>query len=159
MTYELKLWTRPDHYAGATWPDHYVFLSRTRDSDDLTESNFAIGLEQLGGETATVRIVRESHWAVGWIEWIAIHKSDSVAIEKAQAMINDLNDYPILDDDDHSQREIESANQVWKGCYDVSERIEYIREHRDQFEFHDLPDMINCIRGNYFAGYASELLL
>lgn len=33
-------------------------------------------LRELGGESETVRVVRESHWAVGWVEWIAIHESD-----------------------------------------------------------------------------------
>ena len=158
MTYELQRWTRPDHYAGATWPEYYVFLGRSRDSDDLTESSFAIGLERLGGESATVRIVRESHWAVGWIEWIAIHKSDNAALDKAQIMIDDLNQYPVLDEDDWSQREHETACQIWKDCYDIPERIEYIRENRDQFSFHSLADMIGSIRGNYFAGYDSELI-
>jgi hypothetical protein len=38
------------------------------------------------------------------------------------------------------------------------ERIAYIRKHRSEFEFADLRDMLSCVRGNYFAGYASELI-
>jgi hypothetical protein len=63
-----------------------------------------------------------------------------------------------LDESDFSEVEQEEANETWRNCYDVSERVKYIREHRSQFEFHDLGDMLGCVRGNYFAGYASELL-
>ena len=43
-------------------------------------------------------------------------------------------------------------------AYDDASRLEYVRKYRDQFEFNDYADLIGCIRGRYFAGYASELL-
>jgi hypothetical protein len=79
----LKKWTLPPSYVGAVWPEYYVFLGRTRDSDCLTESNFACGLEGIGGETDTVIVVSENHWACGWVEWIAIHESDEAALRLA----------------------------------------------------------------------------
>lgn len=158
MTYSLKRWTRPGNYVGAEWPDYYVFLGRNRDSDDLTESNFACGLKAIGGESETVRIIRESHWAVGWIEWIAIHESDSAALEIAREICDALNDYPIIDEDDWIKRESETADIIWRDGYDWQERIEYIRDNRSQFDFHDMVDMMQCVRGQFFNGYASELI-
>lgn len=95
----LQKWTRPKHYAGADWPEYFVFLDQHRDSDALTRSNFTCGLARLGGESDTVRVVRERHWAVGWIEWIAVHESDTAACKKADDMLSELDAYPVLDED------------------------------------------------------------
>ena len=59
----------------------------------------------------------------------------------------DLEDYPVLDESDFSEREYEEANSVWESCYNVKERIEYVRENRCQFEFNGFADMLACIRG------------
>lgn len=149
----------PSHYAGETWPDYYsAGVGQSRDSDCLERSNFAEMLQLLGGETETVIVVRESHWAVGWIEWIAIHQDDEASLAIADEAKGRLEDYPVLNEDDFSTREMEEANEIWRECYSPFERIDYIRRYRSQFEFHDFADMIACIRGEYFAGYASELI-
>lgn len=160
MTYEnIKKWTRPDHYAGAEWPEYYSSgVGQSRDSDALERSNFVSMLKALGGESDTVIVVREGHWAVGWIEWIAIHESDEKALTEADEIMGALADYPVIDDSHWSETESEEANEVWANCYDDSERLEYIRKFRDQFEFHNYADLIGCARGKYFCGYASELL-
>lgn len=54
--------------------------------------------------------------------------------------------------------EHEEAQQVWRECFSDRERLDYVRRNRDQFEFHDMADLIGCIRGKWFGGYASELL-
>jgi len=166
----LNLWTLPGSYAGAEWPDHYVFLSRNRDSDCLTESNFACGLAAIGGEKTieteledddsalAVTVVRESHWAVGWVEWIAIHKDNDDALRIADKIVAGLEDYPVVNESDFSEREQVAADETWKNCYDEKERVNYIREHQSHFDFRDFADLLGCVRGKYFAGYASELL-
>ena len=162
MTYEprhLKRWSMPDSYFGATWPDYYSSgFGQSRDSDALERSNFRCALRELGGESETVIVVRESHWAVGWVEWIAIHESDEKALEIADELCEAYEDYPVVDEDDYSCEESEEANRVWANCYNLSERIRYIRDHREQFDFYNFADLLSCIRGKYFAGYASELL-
>lgn len=171
----IKRWTMPDSYAGAEWPDYYVFLGRHRDSDALTRANFDAGLKAIGGEQGElaiagegslfakrgnplVAIVSENHWAVGWVEWIAIHESATQALQIADKIKGELEDYPVVDEELWSQYEHEETNETWKNCFDPMGRIKYIREHRRQFEFHDFADLLACVRGNYFAGYASELI-
>ncbi len=162
----LKPYSRPSNYIGATWGDYFVFLGRNRDSDALSRANFDAALKDIGGEnsaddeneTPLVLVVRENHWACGWIEWIAIHKSQTETLEKADTILQKLEDYPVVDEELWSNYEEEEAGQVWKNCYDASERLEYIREHRSQFEFHSFADLLGCVRGHYFAGYANELL-
>lgn len=161
----LTLWTIPSSYAGTSWDDYYIFLSRNRDSDCLTESNFDYALKAIGEITgeedngiSNVAVVRETHWACGWVEWIAIHKDNSAALEKADEIMGRLEDYPVLNEEDFSQRETDEANDIWAKCYNTGERIKYMRDHYSQFEFHSFADMLGCARGNYFSGYASELI-
>lgn len=159
----LRRWSHPDHYFGATWPNHYsAGVGQSRDSDCLERSNFAVMLRALGGESDVVTVVRESHWAVGWVEWIAIEADGTPESDKALQIADEqtalLDDYPVLDESDWSEREREEADEVWRNCYNAQERIDYIREHRSQFDFCDFADLIGCVRGNYFAGYASELI-
>ena len=90
----LKRWERPRHYFGAEWPDYYsAGVEQSRDSDGLEQSNFAVMLRALGGESKTVIVVRESRWAVGWVEWIAIAELDAVALGIADAACARLADY------------------------------------------------------------------
>jgi len=130
MTYtpeNLELWTLPDYYAGNEWEGFYVFLGRNRDSDLLTESNFEVALAELGGESDTVVVVREGHWAVGWVEWIAVHRSNTKALELADEMIGALADYPVLDDSDLSEREWNAAHDAWESM-SVEDRMDLCRD-------------------------------
>ena len=154
----LTRWEIPDSWFGQHWDGYFVGLSQHRDSDALERSNFRSALEALGGESETVHVVREGHWAVGWIEWIAIHESDEKALSIQYEIEGSLADYPVLNELDWCEEEAEEANEVWRNCYDEKERIEYVREYPDQFYFSSWSDLRNVIRGEYFAGYASELL-
>lgn len=155
----LKLWTMPANYIGESWPATYsAGVGQSRDSDALERSNFECMLKAIGGESETVTVVRESHWAVGWVEWIAIHQDDEKALRIAGEIVEGLEDYPVVNDDHFSELEEIDARETWANCYNPAERIDYIRRHRNQFEFRDFADMLGCVRGKYFAGYASELL-
>jgi hypothetical protein len=162
MTYipaHLVKWTRPANYGGADWPDYYSFgFGRSRDSDALERSNFRCALAAVGGESKTVAVVRESHWAVGWVEWIAIHESDAETLRAADAVRARYADYPVIDEDDFAREEMTEANEIWRTCYTPFARIRYIRVHQHQFDFANYRDMLGCVRGDFFAGYASELL-
>jgi hypothetical protein len=110
----LKLWTMPDCYMGEVWPDYYsAGVGQSRDSSTLERSNFAAMLADLGGESETVIVVRESHWAVGWIEWIAIHATDDVALGVADRNVERMADYPVLDEDAWSELEWNEAADYW----------------------------------------------
>lgn len=110
----LKRWEIPDSYFGEEWPEYFVFLGQHRDSDALSRSNFECGLKALGGESETVIVVRERHWAVGWVEWIAIHESDAEAILAADEMTCALSDYPVLNEDHFSELEWTEAQTQWE---------------------------------------------
>lgn len=125
----LKKWERPDSYAGADWPDWFVFLGQHRDSDALTRSNFERGLARLGGESETVQVIRERHWAVGWVEWIGVHKSAADKLRAAETMLKQIDAYPVLDDDHFSELEWKEAEQFWASL-SIRERVDLCREAR-----------------------------
>ena len=127
MTYQpenLKRWTLPPSYGGAHWDGYYVFLGQNRDSDTLARSNFECGLKAIGGESDSVRVIREGHWACGWIEWIAIHESDSNALREADSIMDALADYPVVDEMHWSELEWTEACDFWESM-SVRERAYY----------------------------------
>lgn len=170
----LKRWSYPSNYMGASWDNYYsAGVGQSRDSKPLERANFAAMLGALGGERnhptledptdegtalSLIRVVRENHWAVGWVEWIAIHESATDALEIANRIMEKLDGYPVIDEELWSRYEDNEAQDVWRDCYNVKDRVEYVRKHRRQFEFSNFADMLGCIQGKYFAGYASELL-
>jgi len=163
----LKLWTWPENYAGAEWPDYYVFLCRHSDCDRLLESNYRSGLRALKEipepddwphDFSPYEEILENHWAVGWVEWIGIHKDAIAHLKCADEIAGKLENYPIIDEDDFSQLETDEANDMWLNCYSWKERIKYIRDNRSQFSFQSFSDLLQNVRGKYFSGYASDLL-
>lgn len=157
----MKKWSLPSHYMGAQWPDYYVFLGQNRDSDALTRSNFRTGLARLGGENCSyqnegvdneqsnVIVVRESHWACGWVEWIGVHQDYTAGITAANEMLDALEDYPVLSEEDFSALEDEECAETWANCYDASERVEYLRKH--SYTASSMADLIAAVRGNWYA--------
>lgn len=123
----LKPYTRPDSYAGPTWYGYYPFLGQSRDSDALERSNFRCGLARIGGESGTVLVIRDSHWAVGWIETIYIHESDADALRKADEICAALANYPVVDESDWSDLEWSEAAEYWQRC-SVRDRMNMIRD-------------------------------
>jgi hypothetical protein len=106
----LRKWTYPKNYGGATWYGWFVFLGRHRDSDELDECNFDVAFKMLGGEEEDYRllIVQENHWAVGWVEWMAIHETAWDLIEKAWEIEDSLDAYAILDEEAYSKLQYEN---------------------------------------------------
>jgi len=119
----LKRWRLPDSYIGATWGGYYVApVAHHRDSDLLTESNWSTQWSELskfradvpGEDETSPRMVRESHWAVGWVEWVAIHESNEAALRAADETAAALESYTVLDEKDLSRRELEDYAEGWR---------------------------------------------
>lgn len=144
------------NYSGDVPNDKWlVVMTRNRESDILTESNWACALDLLGGESDNVEIFRFGHWACGWWEALCVNGK---SINKGQEIFDKIYSYPVLNEDHFSELEREEADRLWLECYDKKDRLEYIRENRYQFDFNDFKDLMSCVRGKYFAGYASELV-
>jgi hypothetical protein len=168
----LKRWERPNNYAGAEWPKHFVFLGQHRDSDALTRSNFTVGLAALKklpeltvetmddktgemGAPLSREIIRESHWAVGWVEWIAIHESDAAAIEAAEKMLADMEDYPVLNEEHFSELEWSEYDDAWRNYG----HADFIREIQNQFELRDgTSEFLDALTPDDTQGFYESLI-
>lgn len=120
--YTPKPWKRGECYIGQEWQGWFVFLGQHRDSNALDRSNFDAAFQLLeplstnvdqDEETPSVQVVRENHWAVGWVEWIAIHGSNTAALAEANRIAERLENYPVLDDDAFYKLESDEAMGQW----------------------------------------------
>ena len=74
-------------------------------------------------------VVHEGHWAVGWVEWIAIHESDAKALAAADEIASALEDYPVIDESHWSELEFNEACDYWESM-GVRSRVEYCQRAR-----------------------------
>ena len=122
---------------GETWA---FTISRHRDTDVLTESNYETIEKDMEtrfpGDTETVHC---GHWAVGWIDHLAVRmlEEDGSPTAAATAILEwkeKLEDYPVADDEDYSRRE-------WE------EWTEYLtNEGIPEESISDITDAVNCSR-------------
>lgn len=109
---ELKKWQRADNYIGEDLSEYYIVLSQHYNSEYIEQSNFAVALKRLGGENPPNVIVGHfSHWMVKWIEVILVHESDKDKLGIATDIINDFDNYPILDEDHYEELRSESRDK------------------------------------------------
>lgn len=162
MTTNLRKWTRPDNYFGAEWYGYYsAGVGKSRDSDCLERANFDATLAKLGGETgedddgiSMVRVVRENHWAVGWVEWIAIHESNTEALAIASDIQEGLERYPFVSESLLSQYEEDESANIWERCYGVADRVRYLRKH--SYTADSVAQLLRAVRGDW--GEAASML-
>lgn len=133
----LKLWKRASNYAGPDWSDYYVLFMKTRDDESydlLKISNFDVALERLGGESEKdgVLVIRDRHWAVGWIEYILVHK-DSKKVKIAEEIMERYHRYPVLDEEHFSEVEREAVMETYDSYKEdfLKELLSYVGDKRD----------------------------
>lgn len=115
------------NYSGPSMGDWVVVIGRNRDSDILAESNFQAALDQLGGESKHVQVHRFGHWGCGWIELILVSPTSVKYLKKAKAIKEQLDQYPVLDEEDYSERETEYQSDYANGVKD--ELAEALSKH------------------------------
>ena len=175
--YSLELYEKPENYIGDTHYGDYVFLHQNRDSDLLTRCNFKLAYSRLLGLTVDslddncnlpcdfehteysngISIVRERHWACGWLEYILISGNNLDALEKARSMVDELNDYPILCEEYYSECRYKECFDYWESL-NPSDRLGYVRQLGHCCDsFIDLLAMVK--RGESLPENFTELLM
>jgi hypothetical protein len=171
MDYQhIERWKRPSNYGGAEWHEYYgAGVHRNRDSGVLERANFdamKAALETTpepadwDKDEPAWTVVTENHWAVGWVEWIAIHEDHVTALKLADRIMGRMESSCVIDEDLLSQYEDEECAEVWEKCYSERERAQYIREHVR--EVYPLPGetpytmLRHAVKGDW--SYAANLL-
>lgn len=132
-------------------------VSQTRDSNELDQSNFAEALKMLGGESETVEVHRFGHWGPGWFEIILIDPSDAERVRVAEEIAEALENYPVLNETDYSEREWESFLQGWEDYG----RQDFIRKLEKDFDLPEaavyiLEDADSDALREFFSDHAGE---
>ena len=88
----------------------------TRDSGALESSNWMVfgrELELIDVDGSTWEVHRFGHWGPGWFE-IFLLQPGSKAAQWGDDAEAGLSDYPILDEEDHTEMEMELADETWR---------------------------------------------
>jgi hypothetical protein len=96
-----------------------------RDSDILSQSNWAAVHTMIAaaGLTESFPEYTSNHWAVGWVTALCIKLTtesgelNTPALDFWAAILERLENYPILDDDHFSNLEYEDLIQTIESCY------------------------------------------
>jgi len=104
----------------------------TRDSGMLEQSNFEAACSLVSDASVmdnelSFETHRFGHWGPGWFEILIVRPGSAAAVAAADVEAR-LTDYPVLDDDDLSERENELAQETWTRM-SVRDRVEVIQEH------------------------------
>lgn len=119
---------------GLSLPDRQnwrVLYSRNRDSGILAESNWhavIASLEAIDPDGEHHETHSFGHWACGWIEIVIVDPEHEDLATDAGEIACALANYPVLDDDDYSRREMEEADAAWRWL-DMRDRIRTCARH------------------------------
>lgn len=156
--YDLEQWVRPDSYAGFMPVGHFFIYSRNRDSSILDNSNYERILEALQKRWGDhVYDYRARHWAVGWTEEILMRPDAPEEAQKAVSeLLGALEDYPVYDESDYSERQEEEAERYWdreslRGRIDICDEadVSILNARREwwQLDCEPLTDRVREIVG------------
>jgi hypothetical protein len=134
------------NYIGEDLNEAVLVVSRSRDSDIMSESNFETALDMLGGESETVQVERFGHWACGWVESVTVDPTDLKALRVAFDIKTSLADYPVLDEGHYFEsvrEELESQFSEYESDF-VSNILEALGLDEENIETDE--DLINLAR-------------
>lgn len=128
-------WQHPQSYFGYSPTSDYLIMSVNRDSSIEEESNWTIACQQLNADTPAIDPDKEppvytwraQHAMCGWIEYLMIrHDAPEEIFKIGEAILESLENYAILSDDDVSAREYDVASKAWENA-SIKERLHYLR--------------------------------
>lgn len=117
---------RPANYLGPDWDDYYAVANQSRDSDALERANFRAWVQDMEScfelyydeDTSPLdiddvfHVIRDSHWAVGWIETLYVHENaPEELLDQVRDNLESLRDHPILDEDLLTEMEMEAQEE------------------------------------------------
>lgn len=132
------------NYSGFDWSGWVCGLSTNRDANILTESNFECALKELGGEVEGEVEVREvGHWACGWFKQIMVNVRAHDKVQKLYEIRKALENYPVLDDSDYSNREYkEYSEYAEQECDSLAEGLSAVFKIKNSKKLKEMSHQI-----------------
>jgi hypothetical protein len=91
---------------------HIMPISINRDTEScITLSNWQVCQDMMNKANIEYEVHNFGHWACGWFEILLVSPDSQDFVEEIE---NLLSQYPILNDDHHSNMEIEKDDQAWE---------------------------------------------
>ena len=123
-------WDNASNYMGADL-SHMLCAPCTthRDAGTLQRSNWEVQLRtlrELDPDEELHEVHEFNNWAVGWTACCLIAPQALALRLEAERMAHKIGNYPILDEDHHSELEWTEVADYWEQC-SVSERLDYIQ--------------------------------
>lgn len=109
--------------------DWHIVIVKTRDATPLERANFDAALDRLKGESDDYTIETSGHWAVGHVDFLVVAPFTN-AYALGRCIVDDLEDYPVLDDELYSQYEHDGVDSYWQGA-DMESRIGCLKQNGD----------------------------
>jgi hypothetical protein len=162
--FDCFVWFRKSELAD---PDQWaVFYTQHRDSGLLDQSNASVIHQTLEpfseGDDPDVVFESHSHWAVGYIDGFSVRVfrdgEITEAFEKYHELAERMDDYPILDETDYSDREYEATldnidDAAWKLKQQFELPEDWVGQVYDWLWEHRCSEVENC---DDQGGYPSE---
>ena len=154
----IHKWQRASNYLGDDLGEYYVIYSRHRDSDILNLSNWQClirDFDQFIKEHGDDYFIpRFGDFLVGWSELILVHESQTNLLKYCNTAIGKINDYPVYDDDHHSNMQMEELEKFIKQetDYFLSDHSEDI-DYECKTYFKDYEPIEDKLYGAVFSKY------
>ena len=114
----MELWERADNYMGPDFSDYFLLYSTCRDSEVMNRANYEAIKSEFKARDFKLKkgviIEGASHWAVGWVEYILIHKDNKRLVELGHKIREALDDYPVYDECLYSDMEHQERVETFK---------------------------------------------
>jgi len=108
----MKLWKTADNYLGVDYADYYVLSTWSFTQwDNLGQSNHEY-IKSLFAESE-IEVVNLSSWAGGAFEVILIHKDNAKAVELGNDLHEQMQSYPLLNEDRYYELRRLQADDLW----------------------------------------------
>lgn len=114
----MELWERADNYMGPDFSDYFLLYSTCRDSEVMERANYEAIKSEFKAKDFKLKkgvtVEGASHWAVGWVEYILIHKDNKRLVELGHKIREALDEYPVYDDTLYYEMENEERLEAFK---------------------------------------------
>lgn len=127
--------------------------SHNRDSDLLQESNWdSMVKEMTRRNSRSIEIMYCNHDLCGWVEYLMINTNHKKAMYRLFGLLKQLEDYPVLDEEDWSRREWEQAQEAYDNwaSYDVARLVQMndiLALLNDYGDYDPTPEQEEVIKG------------